>query len=157
MDLDEQELRATRILNGVDKTALFSSKKKDWETPQELFDSLNKEVNFTVDVASSDTNYKVKKHYTIKENGLIQDWKNERVWCNPPYGRDICKWVEKAYFSNAEIVVMLLPARTDTKWFHKYIYKKDSVKIEFIKGRLKFGNSKNSAPFPSMIATFYPF
>ena len=136
------------------ESILYSSKKEDWETPQNLFDELNKKYSFTVDVASSNTNYKVQKHYTIKDNGLIQDWENERVWCNPPYGREILKWVEKAYFSNADIVVMLLPARTDTRWFHNYIYKKDRVKIEFIKGRLKFGNSKNSAPFPSMIVTF---
>ena len=138
--------------NGV----LFSSKKDDWETPQKLFDELNKEFNFTVDVASSDNNYKVNKHYTIKENGLIQNWNNERVWCNLPYGRTIEKWVEKAWNSSA-LVVMLLPVRTDTKWFHKYIYKKDIVEIRFIKGRLKFGDSKNSAPFPSMIVIFYPF
>lgn len=135
---------------------LFSSKKEDWETPQKLFDELNKEFNFTVDVASSDNNYKVNKHYTIKENGLIQNWDNEIVWCNPPYGRTIEKWVEKAWNSSA-LVVMLLLARTDTKWFHKYIYKKDIVEIRFIKGRLKFGDSKNSAPFPSMIVIFYPF
>lgn len=135
---------------------LFSSKTMEWETPQELFDKLNKEFNFTVDVASNDENYKVKKHYTQREDGLLQDWTNERVWCNPPYGREIEKWVQKAYNSNA-ITVMLIPARTDTRWFHKYIYDQDSVKVRFIKGRLKFGNSKNSAPFPSMIVIFYPF
>ena len=120
--------------------ALFSSDKEDWETPQDLFDKLNKEFKFTVDVASSDKNYKVKKHYTIKDDGLSKDWNNEVVWCNPPYGREIKKWVKKAWESNA-LVVMLLPARTDTKWFHNYIYNKDSVKISFIKGRLKFVRS----------------
>ena len=138
--------------NGV----LFSSKKDDWETPQKLLDELNKEFNFTVDVASSDNNYKVNKHYTIKENGLTHNSNHERVWCTLPYGRTIEKWVEKAWNSSA-LVVMLLPVRTDTKWFHKYIYKKDIVEIRFIKGRLKFGDSKNSAPFPSMIVIFYPF
>lgn len=132
---------------------LFSSKKEDWETPQDLFNELDKEFHFTVDVASSDDNYKVKKHYTKKENGLLQDWDDEVVWCNPPYGREISKWVEKAYLSKG-VTVMLLPARTDTKWFHKYIYQEWSVQIRFIKGRLKFGNSKNSAPFPSMIVIF---
>lgn len=105
---------------------LFSSKKEDWETPQDLFNELDKEFHFTVDVASSDDNYKVKKHYTKKEDGLLQDWDNEVVWCNPPYGREISKWVEKAYFSKA-VTVMLLPARTDTKWFHKYIYIKNGL------------------------------
>jgi len=135
---------------------LFSNSKDDWETPQRLFDELNKEWDFTVDVASSDENFKVKKHYTIKENELEQDWTMERVWCNPPYGREIEKWVKKASESDA-ITVMLLPARTDTKWFHNYIYKKDNTTIRFLKGRLKFGNAKNSAPFPSMIVIFYPF
>lgn len=130
---------------------LFSSNKEDWETPQDLFNELNKEFNFTVDVASSEQNHKCKKYYTEKENGLIQNWNNETVWCNPPYGRKIGDWVKKASESKAT-VVMLLPARTDTKWFHEYIYNK--AKIRFIKGRLKFGNSINSAPFPSMIVIF---
>lgn len=130
---------------------LFSSNKEDWETPQDLFNELNKEFNFTVDVASSEKNYKCNRHYTEKENGLIQNWNNEIVWCNPPYGRKIGDWVEKASESKTT-VVMLLPARTDTKWFHKYIYNK--AEIRFIKGRLKFGNSVNSAPFPSMIVIF---
>lgn len=130
---------------------LFSSNKEDWETPQDLFYKLNKEFNFTVDVASSEENYKCNRHYTEKENGLIQNWNNEIVWCNPPYGRKIGDWVKKASKSKAT-VVMLLPARTDTKWFHEYIYNK--AEIRFIKGRLKFGNSVNSAPFPSMIVIF---
>ena len=130
---------------------LFSSNKEDWETPQDLFNELNKEFNFTVDVASSEQNHKCKRYYTEKENGLIQNWDNETVWCNPPYGRKIGDWVKKASESNAT-VVMLLPARTDTKWFHEYIYNK--AEIRFIKGRLKFGNSVNSAPFPSIIVIF---
>jgi len=132
---------------------LFSSKNEEWETPQDLFNELNKEFNFTVDVASSNNNYKLKKYYTVKEDGLLQDWANEIVWCNPPYGRKIENWVKKASESKA-MVVMLIPVRTDTKWFHKYIYEKKNVEIRFIKGRLKFGNSKNSAPFPSMIVIF---
>ena len=130
---------------------LFSSNKEDWETPQNLFNQLNKEFNFTVDVASSEENHKCNRYYTEKENGLLQDWNNETVWCNPPYGRKIGDWVKKASESKAT-VVMLLPARTDTKWFHEYIYNK--AEIRFIKGRLKFGNSVNSAPFPSMIVIF---
>ena len=130
---------------------LFSSNKEDWETPHELFDKLNREFNFTVDVASSEENNKCNRYYTEKENGLKQNWDNEIVWCNPPYGRKIGDWVKKASESNTT-VVMLLPARTDTKWFHKYIYNK--AEIRFIKGRLKFGNSVNSAPFPSMIVIF---
>ena len=81
----------------------------------------------------------------------MQSWSGYRVYCNPPYGREIGKWVEKAYNENKNgtFIVMLLPARTDTKWFHNFIYKQH--KIEFIKGRLKFNDGKNSAPFPSMI------
>lgn len=130
---------------------LFSSNKEDWETPQELFDKLDQEFNFTVDVASSEENHKCNRYYTEKENGLKQNWDNEIVWCNPPYGRKIGEWVKKASESSTT-VVMLLPARTDTKWFHEYIYNK--AEIRFIKGRLKFGNSVNSAPFPSMIVIF---
>lgn len=133
---------------------LFSSKKENWETPQQLFDELNKEFNFTVDVASDENNYKVLKHYTKKEDGLQQNWENETVWCNPPYGREIGKWIKKAFNSCRATTIMLIPARTDTKWFHEYIYKKNNVEIRFLKGRLKFGNSKNSAPFPSMIVIF---
>lgn len=130
---------------------MFSSQKEDWETPQELFDQLNKEFNFTVDVASNEENHKCKRYYTKAENGLLQNWEKEIVWCNPPYGRKVGDWVEKASKSNAT-VVMLLPARTDTKWFHNYIYKK--AEIRFLKGRLKFGDSKNFAPFPSMVVIF---
>lgn len=133
--------------------SLFSSNSIEWETPKELFDELNNKYNFTVDVASNDKNYKVKKHYTQEEDGLKQNWDDEIVWCNPPYGREINKWVKKASESKA-LTIMLIPARTDTKWFHEYIYKKENTSIEFIKGRLKFGNSKNSAPFPNMIVVF---
>lgn len=130
---------------------LFSSKKQDWETPQWLFDELNKEFHFTVDVASNTHNHKCKRYFIENENGLVQDWSKEIVWCNPPYDREISNWVKKASESNTT-VVMLLPARTDTKWFHKYIYNK--AEVRFLKGRLKFGESKNSAPFPSMIVIF---
>ena len=130
---------------------LFSSNKENWETPQELFEKLDQEFNFTIDVCADLTNNKCQKYYTELDNGLIQDWMGETVWCNPPYGRKIGEWVKKASESNTT-VVMLLPARTDTKWFHEYIYNK--AEIRFIKGRLKFGNSVNSAPFPSMIVVF---
>ena len=85
-----------------------------------------------------------------------------RIFCNPPYGREIGKWVKKAYMTQKAaqnykcitLIVMLLPARTDTKWFHEYIYNKENVEIRFLKGRLKFGDSKNAAPFPSMVVIF---
>lgn len=130
---------------------LFTSNTDLWSTPQDLFDKLNDEFHFTLDPCSTHENAKCKKHYTIKDNGLIQDWSNDIVFMNPPYGRSIFNWVKKAYESNT-LVVALLPARTDTKWFHEYIYGK--CEIRFIRGRLKFGNSLNSAPFPSMIVIF---
>ncbi len=132
---------------------LFSSKTDMWETPQYLFDELNKEFNFNLDVCATKENAKCKNYYTTTQNGLLQEWFGS-VWCNPPYGKEISKWIEKAYESSLRgtTVVMLLPSRTDTKWFHSYIY--NQAEIRFIKGRLKFGNSENSAPFPSMIVIF---
>lgn len=129
---------------------MFSSKTDLWSTPQEFFDKLNDEFHFTLDVCAIPENAKCDKYFTPLDNGLNQEW-NGVVWCNPPYGRKIGKWVEKAHNSKAT-VVMLLPARTDTKWFHSYIYNK--AEIRFIKGRLKFGGETNSAPFPSMIVVF---
>jgi site-specific DNA-methyltransferase (adenine-specific) len=135
---------------------MFSSKSPEWETPQDLFDELNKEFNFTLDVCATKENTKVKDNYYTKgTDGLTSVWQGNVCWMNPPYGREIGKWVNKAYFENRFCgvqTVCLLPARTDTKWFHDYIYNK--AEIRFIKGRLKFGNSKNSAPFPSMIVIF---
>lgn len=132
---------------------LFSSKSTEWETPKSLFNELNSEFAFTLDVCATDDNHKCDKYFTKQQDGLIQDWENERVFCNPPYGREIIHWVEKCAKHNG-IAVMLLPARTDTKWFHEYIYQKPNASIRFIKGRLKFGGSINSAPFPSMIIIF---
>lgn len=130
--------------------SLYSSKTDMWETPQELFDELDNEFHFDLDVCAIAENTKCNSFYTPEQDGLIQPWYG-KCWCNPPYGRQIAKWVKKAAESDCT-VVMLLPARTDTKWFHDYIYKR--VEIRFLKGRLKFGNSKNSAPFPSMIVIF---
>lgn len=126
-----------------------------WETPQDFFDHLNDEFHFNVDVCATSDNAKCNTYFTKENNGLSQSWRGV-CWCNPPYGREIGKWVQKAYLSSRDgsTVVMLLPARTDTKWFHEYIY--NQAEIRFIKGRLKFGNSKNSAPFPSMVVVFRP-
>lgn len=133
--------------------ALYSSQTDMWETPQDLFDDLDREFHFDLDVCAIPENAKCKKFYTPEQDGLRQPW-DGTCWCNPPYGRDIGKWVRRALFASfgGATVVMLLPARTDTKWFHDYIYKR--AEIRFVKGRLKFGNSKNSAPFPSMIVIF---
>ena len=136
---------------------MFSSKTDLWETPQDLFDKLNNEFQFTLDVCATPENAKCDKFYTKEQDGLKHPWKGI-VWCNPPYGRGIGQWVRRALFASVSgsTVVMLLPARTDTKWFHDYIYKRNNVEIRFIRGRLKFGGSKNSAPFPSMVVVFMP-
>lgn len=135
--------------------SLFSSKTDNWATPQSFFDELNKEFNFNLDACADEYNHKCELYFNKEQNGLAQSWGGYNVFCNPPYGKDICKWVEKAYNEAQKdntLVVMLIPARTDTKYFHNFIYHK--AEIRFIKGRLKFGNSKNSAPFPSMVVIF---
>jgi len=135
---------------------MFSSETDLWATPQDFFDELDKEFHFTLDPCATPENAKCKKYYTVKEDGLKQDWQGETVFCNPPYGKAIKNWVKKCYEESRKpntIVVMLIPARTDTTYFHEYIYKK-AKEIRFVKGRLKFGGSKNSAPFPSMVVVF---
>ena len=129
---------------------LFTSNTDLWATPQDFYDRLNQEFRFDLDVCALPENAKCKKYYTPDTDGLKQEWTGT-AWCNPPYGRQIGKWVKKAHDSGCT-VVMLLPARTDTAWFHDYIYGK--AEVRFIKGRLKFGGSKNSAPFPSMVVVY---
>lgn len=134
---------------------MMTSSTPEWSTPQDLFDKLNSKYKFTLDPCSTDENAKCEKHFTIGENGLSRDWSKDVTFMNPPYGRQIYAWVKKAYETAIEggAVVCLLPARTDTKWFHEFCTKGN---IEFIKGRLKFGGQKNPAPFPSMIVIFNP-
>lgn len=135
---------------------MFSSKTDMWSTPQEFFNELNKEFNFTLDPCATKENAKCKIYFTKLEDGLKQDWGGYTVFCNPPYGREVGKWVEKAYKESKKentTIVMLIPARTDTRYFHDYIYHK-AKEIRFIRGRLKFGNATNAAPFPSMIVVF---
>lgn len=133
---------------------LFSSNTDLWSTPQDFFNELNREFNFEIDVCALPENAKCNTYYTPDIDGLKQEW-NGVCWMNPPYGREISKWVKKAYESslNGATVVCLLPARTDTKWWHEYCMKGE---IRFVKGRLKFGDSNNSAPFPSAIVIFSP-
>ena len=142
------------FMKQVNRTTMnvhFSSKTPEWETPQDFFDELNKEFQFGFDVCATAENSKCGLHFFSKEmDGLSIGWPKEMKWMNPPYGREIGKWVKRACEEGN--IVCLLPARTDTKWFHEYILGK--AEIRFIKGRLKFGRSKNSAPFPSMIVIF---
>lgn len=140
--------------------ALFSSEKMDWCTPKDFFNLLNQEFNFVLDAAATAENAKCKLYLTPEQNGLLQSWDyNGSVFCNPPYGKEIKKWVKKAYEESQNTknkIVLLIPARTDTSYFHEYIYKK--AEIRFIKGRLKFtdenGKSKYPAPFPSMVVIY---
>lgn len=134
--------------------ALLSTGKNDWETPIEFFNKLNKEFNFTLDACANETNHKCNRYYTEKEDGLSKSWEGETVWCNPPYSaKEQNEWVKKCYEESKHAeVVMLLPARTDTERFHKYIL--PYAEIRFLKGRLKFVGAKDPAPFPSMLVIF---
>lgn len=133
----------------------FSSETPEWGTPQNLFDELNIEFNFTLDPCATKQNAKCAKYYTQEDDGLSKDWSGEVVFCNPPYGRVMPKWVKKAAEAIGGKVVLLIPARTDTKYFHDYIYNK--AEIRFIKGRIKFEGKQvgsGAAPFPSMVVIF---
>lgn len=135
--------------------SLFSSERMDWETPKNLYDKLDDEFNFTLDPCASAENHKTKKFFDKNDDGLSKDWSGETVFCNPPYGRGIALWVEKCYKESLKphtLVVLLIPARTDTIYFHNWILGKSEIR--FIKSRLKFelhGQSFAPAPFPSMV------
>lgn len=139
----------------MNKDVMFSSKTDQWETPKDFFDDLDALFHFTLDACALPENAKCEKYFTPEMDGLKQEWGGV-VWCNPPYGREIGRWVEKGYLSakNGCTVVMRLPARTDTKWFHEYCYMNRFATVRFVKGRLKFGGSRNGAPFPSMVVIF---
>lgn len=132
----------------------FSSATDVWATPQAFFDKYDSKFNFATDVCANAENAKCATFYDKEADGLAQDWKGA-CWMNPPYGRGIGAWVKKAYDSAKQgaTVVCLLPARTDTAWWHDYCAKGE---VEFIRGRLKFGGHKNSAPFPSALVVFTP-
>jgi phage N-6-adenine-methyltransferase len=134
--------------------SLYASGNGDWETPDSLFAQLNKEFRFTLDSCASQENAKCKRFFTEDDNALAQRWKG-RVFCNPPYGRGIGAWVEKAYREsqeNSEVVVCLLPVRSDTKWWHKWVMQ--SSEIRLLTRRLTFKGSGNKAPVPSAIVVF---
>lgn len=127
-----------------------------WATPQAFFDELNEEFGFTLDPCALPSNAKCTKYYTPTDNGLLQDWEGEIVFCNPPYGRAIYDWVRKCSEEASKpntTVVALIPARTDTRYFHEFIYHQ-AKEIRFVKDRLKFGDAKSAAPFPSMVVIF---
>lgn len=135
------------------KDALFSHASDEWGTPQDLFDTLDAEFHFTLDPCATPENHKCPTYFTQEDNGLEKSWGGYRVFCNPPYS-NVKEWVAKASHEadNGVLSVLLLPARTDTRWFHEYIY--GTAEIRFIKGRLRFQGGKYNAPFPSMICVF---
>ena len=129
---------------------------ESWSTPDALFDELDDEFGFTLDVCADDSNAKCGRYFTVENDGLFMDWGDDICWMNPPYGRTkISAWMEKAYreVGSGSTVVCLLPSRTDTAWFHDYALKGE---IRFIRGRLKFGSGTGTAPFPSMLVIFRP-
>jgi phage N-6-adenine-methyltransferase len=132
----------------------FSSATDLWATPQEFFDRCDADFAFTLDVCATPENAKCARFFTAADDGLAQDWSGT-CWMNPPYGREIGRWMRKAYESSLSgaTVVCLVPARTDTRWWHDYAMRGE---IEFIRGRLKFGNAKTNAPFPSALVVFRP-
>lgn len=138
---------------------MFSSNTSDWETPPELFAALDKVFKFTLDPCATKENALCNKFYTKKENGLLQNWEGERVFLNPPYGRELDKWVAKAHnewLAGIELVVILLAARTDTKRWHKCIFPRATA-ICFMKKRVKFllkGKEQGSPTFPSALVVF---
>ena len=125
-----------------------------WETPWPLFKELDAEFGFELDVCALPENTKCSRFYSPTDNGLEQDWKGV-CWMNPPYGREIIKWMQKAYAESQQgaTVVCLLPSRTDTRWWHDYAMKGE---IRFLRGRISFVGSGGPAPFPSVIVVFRP-
>lgn len=140
--------------------ALFTSNKEDWETPQDFYDRLNAKYHFEWDLAASDDNAKCSCYFTRDDNSLEQDWEglSGNLFLNPPYGRELKLWVKKAAttgLKDKQNLVMLIPSRTDTSYWHDYIFGK--ANITFIRGRLKFeldGVSGDSAPFPSAVVIY---
>jgi len=142
---------------GMLSQALFSSTKEEWETPPEFFKELDSKFWFTLDPCATKKNAKCDRFFTKEVDGLRQDWSSERVFMNPPYGRTIGKWMEKAWESvcAGATVVCLVPARTSERWWHAWVEGK-ATEIRFVKGRLRFVGAKHTAPFPSVVIVYRP-
>ena len=135
---------------------LFSSATEEWPTPAAFFAKLNRRFDFTLDPCATPDNAVCPLYFTKADDGLKQDWGTHRVFCNPPYGRQIGKWVRKCFEASqaGALVVLLVPSRTDTRWFHHWVHNK--AKITFLPGRLRFGEADSCAPFPSLLAVYSP-
>lgn len=135
-------------------SGMRSSASNEWTTPRWLFDELDAEFHFDLDAASTHENALCEMHYTAEEDGLSQPWEDRHVWCNPPYGREVARWVKKAAeTSGGGVVCLLIAARPDTRYWHEWVAGKAS-EVRFIKGRLKFGGSESGAPFPSAVVIY---
>jgi site-specific DNA-methyltransferase (adenine-specific) len=140
----------------ADANVHFSSDTDEWPTPQPLFDQLDAEFHFTVDVCATSENAKCTRYYTKAENGLQQNWSNEIAWMNPPFGHCIKFWMEKAFESSylGSTVVCLVPARTDTRWWHRFAMHSDEIRV--LDRRLQFIGAAQKAPFPAALVVFRP-
>lgn len=136
---------------------MVSSKSNEWETPQDFFDELNKEFNFTLDPCTNNHNHKCQKFFTIEDDGLKQDWSKDIVFMNPPYGGHTGDWIKKAWEESQKgaTVVCLIVSSTDRSYWHDYIFPY-AKQIRFIRGRLRFGNAQSTAPFASAVVIFSP-
>jgi len=143
-------------MNKKTQKTMFSSKSDEWATPQWIFDLLNEIQEFTLDPAATKENHKCPHYFTQEEDGLTKDWGGHHVFINPPYSRgNLKRWIQKAYEEGLKpntSVVMLIPARTDTKYFHDYVLK--AKEVCFVKGRITFVGAEHGAPFPSMMVVF---
>jgi DNA N-6-adenine-methyltransferase Dam len=128
--------------------ALFSSASETWRTPAELYEALDREFRFTLDPCPA-RDPREAGMPLFGTDGLFISWRRERVYCNPPYGRGIGRWLEKAW--EGDVCVFLLPSRTDTAWFHEYAPR---AEVRFLRGRLHFNGAKTGAPFPSVLFVF---
>jgi len=138
------------------QTSLYSSRSEEWPTPRAFFEALAAEFHFTLDPCATPDNAKCAHYFTKEQDGLKQDWARHIVFCNPPYGRHMRDWARKCYEASRDgaTVVLLAHARTDTRWFHDWVYGK--AELRFVRGRLKFGDGQQSAPFPSVVAVYRP-
>lgn len=127
----------------------------DFGTPRALYDSLNKEFGFQLDVCASKNNAKCAAYFDIEQDGLSQDWSGKVCWMNPPYGKPIYRWLKKAWDESqmGATVVCLIPAKTDTSWWHEFV---QFGEVRFIRGRLQFEGGRDRAHFPSAIVIFRP-
>lgn len=142
-------------MKNIAQQQLMEVTRVDWETPDWLFRRQHEKYHFTVDVCADIRNHKLPRYWDAATDGLRQSWAGERCWMNPPYGREIKRWVQKACLEAAHdraLVVALLPVRTDTHWWHDWV--QGRAEVEFLRGRVRFNGGRADAPFPSCIAVW---